>query len=219
MFSFWDETLFLLQKKKGSMIKTLVFDLGGVYFTEGIRKTAEKWANEFRVNKDDVIRELRDSAESNALRTGALNLHGFFDKLREEIGMRQTDDKLTKDWFGSYEVNEGMPELIGELSQAGLELLYLSNTVPERDGYLDEKFGFMRHFAGGLLSYKVGLMKPDEKFYEKIHELTRSRGGEIVFVDDKEKNLEPAIKLGWHAIKFESAEKLRGELRKLGVEI
>ncbi|GIP31650.1 HAD family hydrolase [Paenibacillus sp. J2TS4] len=48
------------------------------------------------------------------------------------------------------------------------------------------------------ISSEVGLCKPDPSIYKLVH--SRLEGGPIMYVDDQEKNLDPARQLGWKAV-------------------
>ena len=46
------------------------------------------------------------------------------------------------------------------------------------------------------LSYQLGCMKPDEKFFKKVIEAEQTFPSEMLFLDDGPRNIEAAGKLG-----------------------
>ena len=70
---------------------------------------------------------------------------------------------------------------------------------------------------GGILSYKVGLIKPDEAVYRRLIELYRLVPDECVFLDDVAENVDAAEAIGIHGIHFINENQAREELKKLGV--
>ena len=63
----------------------------------------------------------------------------------------------------------------------------------------------------------MGLEKPDPKAYQLLLEQLALPANEVVFIDDKEENVEAARKLGVDAIVFESAQQVHAELAERGL--
>ena len=51
-----------------------------------------------------------------------------------------------------------------------------------------------------FLSFEYGMKKPDIEFYEEIQKELPFKKEDILFIDDKEKNVEVARKFGWNSI-------------------
>jgi FMN phosphatase YigB (HAD superfamily) len=49
------------------------------------------------------------------------------------------------------------------------------------------------------ISSEVGLCKPDRRIYEQVQQHLQGTG-KVLFVDDQEKNLQPAVSLGWNTL-------------------
>jgi epoxide hydrolase-like predicted phosphatase len=96
-------------------------------------------------------------------------------------------------------------------------LVLLSNTDVKHFAFIRGEFPEMFFFDEYVLSYEVGLMKPDPRIYEIALEKAKARAGECVFIDDLEENIEAAAKMGIHTIHFTPETDLDGELRSLKV--
>jgi HAD superfamily hydrolase (TIGR01509 family) len=68
-----------------------------------------------------------------------------------------------------------------------------------------------------VLSYEVGLMKPDRRIYELTLRRFGLTAAQTVFVDDVLANVEGARAAGLHGIHYQNPEQVRQELTKLGV--
>lgn len=66
-------------------------------------------------------------------------------------------------------------------------------------------------------SHQLGARKPEAAFYRGLARATRTEPGEIVFVDDREVNIEGAVAVGLQAVRYESAAQVRCDLRAVGV--
>lgn len=123
------------------------------------------------------------------------------------------------------EINEAMHKGVGEmypetlkvinfLKHQNIEVCLLSNALPN-----------LANTAAGLtckknifVSYELGLLKPDVKIYQMVLQKLNALPKEVIFVDDKLKNVEAAESIGIHAIVFDRdsiAQKVAELLRNL----
>ena len=94
--------------------------------------------------------------------------------------------------------------MIQDLKDKGYKVYYLSNWSAWTYDLLQEagKFDFLELMDGGVFSYDVGYMKPDEEIYKILLNKYKINPEEAVFFDDREENIETANKLGIHGIHF-----------------
>jgi len=109
-----------------------------------------------------------------------------------------------------YRFLPGMEDLLEELASR-LPLHVMSN-YPR--WYLDlvRRFRLDRFFTGHHLSWDVGARKPDPAYYRAVLERIGVAPGELLFVDDRERNLAAAQELGIRTILFTDAASLRAAL-------
>ncbi len=67
-------------------------------------------------------------------------------------------------------------------------------------------------FSGAFISGSIGIEKPDIRIYEFI---SKAIGNEVIFLDDREENLEPARKIGWKTYLIKGSEDIEQILPKL----
>lgn len=94
--------------------------------------------------------------------------------------------------------------MIQDLKDKGYKVYYLSNWSAWTYDLLQEagKFDFLKLMDGGVFSYDVGYMKPNEEIYKILLNKYKINPEEAVFFDDREENIEAANKLGIHGIHF-----------------
>jgi HAD superfamily hydrolase (TIGR01509 family) len=63
----------------------------------------------------------------------------------------------------------------------------------------------------------VGILKPARRIYEVALAMSQAEPDGSVFIDDRERNLEPARSIGMRTIRFTDAPRLCQELAELGV--
>jgi len=105
--------------------------------------------------------------------------------------------------------------LLRELHGAGLRLYGLSNMSASIFAYLHGRHEFFALFEGIIVSAAVKSLKPEPAIYEHLRERFALDFGESVFIDDFERNVVGARRLGLPAIRFESTEQARRDLMPL----
>jgi putative hydrolase of the HAD superfamily len=76
-----------------------------------------------------------------------------------------------------------------------------------------------KRFDSVVISYEVGVRKPNMKIYKILCRRIRLKPSEILFIDNKEENLKPARKLGMKTILFENTKQCIGEIKKHAIAI
>jgi epoxide hydrolase-like predicted phosphatase len=197
-------------------IRTIIFDLGGVYFSDGTKRAINIYSSKYGLDKQEVKDQLIGKLGSD-WRMGKLTAEQFWSQFKERWRLDVSSEELTGIWFEGYELNQGTESVVLALRRGGYELIYLSDNVPDRVEYLERRHHFIEKFSGGVFSFEIGVRKPNILIYEKALEKTSSPPNRCVYVDDIESFLRPAASLGMKTIHFRSSEQLTEDLYKLGV--
>lgn len=197
------------------MIKLILFDLGGVVFTNGTKKFIADLSTRYDISLESVQNVL-DGDIGTQYREGDINRDEFWKQVVDKLKLSEPINKLEDEWIGNYELIGGTKNIISELSKK-YKVMYLSDNVRERVDKLNERFGFINWFSGGIFSHEVGVRKPNPKIYQFALVKGRALPQETIFIDDKPAMLVPAKEIGITPILFESPEKLSAELAKLGI--
>ncbi len=109
-------------------------------------------------------------------------------------------------------------DLARTLARTGrYRLMTINNESDELNRYRLELFGLRDIFIAFFSSCWLGLLKPARRIYEVALAMSQAEPENSVFIDDRERNLEPARALGMRTIRFTDAPRLREELAELGV--
>ena len=109
--------------------------------------------------------------------------------------------------------------LLNKLKQANNHRLYaLTNWSAETFPVALQRYEFLQHFEGILVSGEEKTIKPFPKIYEILLERYQINPHMSVFIDDNLENVEVAKKFGIKGIHFKSTRQLREELTNLGVQ-
>ena len=196
--------------------KTVIFDLGGVYFSDGTRRAIDKIAAGYGVNRQSVAEFLNGKAGAR-YRTGRITVEQFWQQANALWNIRALPETLSTIWCESYQPNRGTVRLVKQLRAADHQLLYLSDNTQERAAFLEDKYGFLKNFDDGIFSHRVRLKKPDPKIYRHVLEKAINPAAACVYIDDKLEYLEPAKTLGMTVIAFKNAAQLEADLKDLAL--
>lgn len=196
------------------MIKVILFDLGGVLFTNGTSLLAKHIAQKHNKDHQAVYDLLNYSDIGNAYREGKITRDEFWDSVKEQLGIGDDTNQLEATWISFYEIIEGTKYIINSLRKK-YKVYFLSDSTKERIVAFDRKFEFSKMFHGGIFAHEHGVRKPNSKIYEIAIEKIGVKPEEILFIDDKQLNLPPAEKLNMQTLLFSTPEKLQDDLTKL----
>ena len=197
------------------MISTIIFDLGGVLFTNGTKRLIEFVATEYSVPKEKV-EEVMEGEIGKKYREAKIDRHIFWHHFLQELKIQADPDFLEEQWIMGYELIEETREIVEELSEK-YSVYFLSDNVRTRVDRIHERYGFLDWFEGGIFSHEVGLKKPHPQLYRMILEKAHVKAEEAIFIDDKSSCLVPAAEMGMTTILFESPEKLRETFEALRI--
>ncbi len=113
-----------------------------------------------------------------------------------------------------------MVEAIGFVKAAGLKTACLTNNFRPSSESSGDVLEVMQMFNEVVESSKVGIRKPEVRFYEIALEMLGIEAAEAVFLDDLGINLKPARAMGMTTIKVLSAEQAITDLEAvLGIPL
>jgi putative hydrolase of the HAD superfamily len=195
------------------MFKLILFDLGGVVFTDGKQLFAEKLAGKYGVNQEAVKKALTDKS-AYLYRKGKITKKEFWENFLKKLKIKARINNLETSWASCYQLR---PEIVGLIKKLKVhfKVFYLSENTRERVIRLDKKYHFLSLFDGGLFSFDILRRKTETEFYLKLKAITKTDFAEMLFIDDKIENLKTAEALGIKTVLFTSVKDLQVAIEKL----
>lgn len=201
------------------MIKTIVIDLGGVYFANGTEVALQKIPKKYGISREEAEFILRKSKEVHLYRKGKLSQIRFWNFVRKELHTdRRTALNIRKTYYDCYKPNKGMKELVSRLYKK-CRLVVFSGNIKDRVNYLDKKYDFLQYFDDTLFSFDAGFNKGDLEFYKMLLQKLKCKPQEAIFVDNEKENLAMAKFLGIKTAMFENASQLKKSLVSSGMKV
>jgi HAD superfamily hydrolase (TIGR01509 family) len=158
--------------------------------------------------------QLEDDFES-----ARLTAREFRDHVRGRFGLVCDDPQFDAAYSDMFTPNAAVAGLAALLARRRRVLL-LSNTDELHARQFRRQFAEeLAPFHALVLSYEVGLRKPDPRLYEHCRRVADSPAAASLLIDDLPANVEAARAAGWRGIVYRRGDDLRAALADNGVEV
>jgi putative hydrolase of the HAD superfamily len=199
-------------------IRLIVSDFGGVICTFDYRIFCERLARRTGRTTDEVFALVFDGDLQVAFEAGALSGSDYH---RKVMGLLRTEMPYDEFFHIYGDIFTEIPPTCALLHRlaARYPLYLLSDTNEIHFGYVRQTVEVVRLFEQCVVSYEVGVLKPDPRIYQEVLQRSGLPAEACVFIDDRPGNVEGARRVGMQALLFQSAERCAADLEGLGVVI
>lgn len=198
-------------------IQAVIFDLGDVLVDVLHARAASALEARGLDGGDRVQDAIASSPVLNRFETGELDRQRFHAEL-----CRHARVALAFDDFCSIfcDIFNAVPEMIAvnvRLRAAGLRTYLFSNTSELHFEHIRARYDFLDAFDAHFLSYELKSAKPRASIYEAVERGTKLCGPALLYIDDRQENVEAGAARGWQVIRHVSPGETIAELERLGV--
>ncbi len=184
-------------------VKNIVFDFGGVVVTLDHDEAVRRFAALGLENAAEQLNPYTQGGIFGELELGNISDEVFIEKLSQLCGRQLSYDECLHAWLGyRKELPQRNLDAIVRLREEGHRVILLSNTNPfmmkwALSNEFDGKGHSVEHYFDALyLSYRIGVMKPNETFFRTMLMMERMLPSDTLFVDDGPRNVAAASQLG-----------------------
>ncbi len=132
---------------------------------------------------------------------------------------------LPNNWFEQFDIiiRESITEIpeslmiVKTLQNQGYQTAMLSD-VTQYQAQIIRKMGYYDLFNPVLLSYAIGVKKPNPEAFKILLNKLELDASYVLFIDDRNENVEAAKKLGIDSIQFIDPQQLKEELGRRGFD-
>ena len=198
-------------------IKYVIFDFGGVLVVEGLRSARRLYKEKTSIDIEKIwYTEIRPVWK--ALEKGEIAEGDFWKALNQLVKLRDPKfdvNEFKKIVFENQKYNPEVVSLIQELKAKGYVTALLTNNVKEWIEEWDRKDPLNQYFDVIVSSHEIKEIKPEPRIYQITLERLGAKPEECVFIDDKEKNIDTAMKLGMKGVVFKTSEQGIKEINEI----
>jgi putative hydrolase of the HAD superfamily len=188
------------------MIKCVAFDLDGVVILSDA--SFELFEGHHGITRED-FRQFFAGPYRMAM-TGACDLYDVLPEALREWGWTSTTDHFVDVWFNSCcNCDPDIVQEIVRLQTLGIRCCLATNQDNRRAAFLDGLQQLRDLFPERFFSCELRAAKPDARYFQHVQASLGFSADEILFVDDKQENVEGAIACGWKSAVCRNAKDLR----------
>lgn len=195
--------------------KAIGFDWSGVLFFPTM-KYSEAVQAFLNISQEEFRRIY--FKHNHLLNIGNQSPKTVWTKIFSEIGREAEVDEflIFLDNMPPGKINDDMIAFIKSLKKKGIKTGLFSNNTTDGAEQM-RSFGLNYLFDTVLFSAEVGFMKPDPRVFQLLARELQVDVSELIFVDDGERSLEGAEKIGYTPILYKDMEGFRKEIGTLGI--
>jgi len=196
------------------MIKAVLFDLGGVFFEDGTEKFLRLLSQKTNKSYEELYPIFREG-KSIEYRENTLSGKLFFKWAAQQLDNVTSPEELNNLWVSQYTEIPEMRDIILWLRSLNIKVGILSDNVPERIEFLQSKYHFLELFDEIILSYEVKLTKNSHEIFKLALSRLKLSANEVIFLDDRQSNLDIAKQVGISPILFNGSISLKSRLDEI----
>ncbi len=184
------------------MIKTILFDLGGVIINIDRDRSVEAFQKLGLKNAASYLDCYKQKEFFLELEDGRLDAKGFCSELSRLCGKIITCEQASQAWLSIIRDVPAERLLFLETLRKEYKVCLLSNTNPfimdwaANPDFCGTGRSLYEFFDHLFLSYRMQCVKPDPVIFEKVLATLNDEPGEILFIDDGQANIQTGKKLG-----------------------
>jgi epoxide hydrolase-like predicted phosphatase len=196
-------------------IKAVIFDLGGVLLRTEDFSVRERLAERLNMDRHELEEFIFGGESGNKAQRGEISVEQHFEDLRYQIGCSpQEFQEIIDEFFSQDKLDEPLVHLVRHLHKKYKTAL-LSNAWDDLRQVIAERWHFEDAFDAMIISAEVGVAKPDPKIFRLALDQLGVAARQAIFVDDFPRNVEAAKTIGLQAIRFQTPQQLRDDLKLL----
>jgi putative hydrolase of the HAD superfamily len=201
----------------------LIFDFGNVVAHFDYLKVSERFGARLGVSAQvfrQKILERGFAEQLNRFESGRIAPEEFAAETMAMAGLDLSYAEFVADWQDMFWLNEPVARLIEHLKSLGYRLLLGSNTNVLHAAHYRRQFAATLNLLDRLvLSYEVGHLKPDIRFYQACVAASERPARSCLFIDDLEENVEGARRAGLIGLHYVDTPTLIADLGRHGIEV
>ena len=185
--------------------KAVVFDFGNVLCGVDRMAFARAVAPYSSLSPEKIDALLWGGSLEKELETGKLDSRGYFSRVAELAGLKPGYgyERFAEDFKCIIQPNPDGEEALKTVADLGLRSFVLSNTSFLHATMIFGNETLARIPEHHILSYKVGVMKPDPEIWKTLLRCSGLRAEDCLYIDDVKAYCEAAKTLGFGAFLYD----------------
>lgn len=199
--------------------KLVILDLGNVLINFNHWVAANKFLSFSPRKLNDIYNLLFDSPLLHTFEAGKIGAEDFFLAVKKDLSLDIDYNKFLPIWNEIFYLTSDNVEVhrIVNVLKERFKVIVLSNINQLHFQYLKDTFRIFDPFHKIILSYEVGLRKPEAGAYQYTLDLFKVSSAQAFYIDDRIDLIEAAARLSIDGLQFKSAADLKSTLENLEI--
>ena len=196
-------------------ITHIALDMGGVVLQIDHEQAVRRFEEIGVADAREFLNPYHQQGLFGKLEGGQITAEEFVAELSRIIGRQLSYEECRYAWLGYL---KGIPkrhfDILKRLRQEGYKVCLLSNTNPfffdwaESEAFDGHGHNIRDYFDSLYVSFRCKMLKPSREIYEYVLRCEGIAPGQLLFIDDSERNTEAAESLGIRTIHVATNEGL-----------
>jgi epoxide hydrolase-like predicted phosphatase len=193
------------------VIKTIIFDFGGVLYNTPNRTSLSRWGKMFGFNDHpEFAAMIENPHESSLVRDiclGVISEREMWRQMAEKWHIKPGVLRYLRQQMNSKRrLNQPLVKLLADL-QIDYQTAILSNAGDDSRELMERSLQLDRFVDEIIISAEEGLIKPDPRIYQLAIDRLDTSPAATLFIDDLQENIDAARGLGMQSVHHTDNEK------------
>ena len=197
-----------------TIIRTVIWDLGGVLLRTHDHSGRERWEQKLGLTSRQLEEIVFGCDMSQQAFVGRAEVEEVWRAVGDQLDVPEDErSNLERDFWSGDQIEYGLVDFIRQLRptyKTGL----ISNAWKSLRSFMEE-WKIVDAFDHITISAEIGIAKPDPRIYMHSLEALQTSPRQAIFVDDFEENVFAARKIGMHAVHFNNPQQAIHEVKDL----
>ncbi len=194
------------------MIKTVIFDLGGVLVRTETKLPRQQLAEKHGMSYQELSDLVFRTKSANLATIGKVSAEDYQQTILKNLNRPLDSFSAFEDEFwGGDRLDSDLVEFIQNL-RGEYRTVLLSNAWDNLRKQLEERWKIDGVFDYIFISAEMGFAKPDPAIYKAVIDSLDQDPSELIFIDDFVENVKAAREAGLNAIHFRNRDQALADL-------
>lgn len=200
-------------------LKTIYFDLGNVLIFFSLPKMFDQMARCTGMTSSAVKQLLYETELRQLYETGLINTEQLYRTFLKHSPHSFSLHEFMAAFADIFTPNTELWPLVHDLKKQNIRLVLLSNTSECHFNYAYSHYPILQQFDHKILSYELGVWKPDPRIFEKALLHSHCASEECFYTDDIPEFIASARQVGLPGELFTDVNSLKKQLIERGCNI
>jgi HAD superfamily hydrolase (TIGR01509 family) len=197
------------------MIRLVCLDLDGVIFPSSCWQSFKSGLVELTGLDISEVDSVFHGDKMYAFKSGELSEEQFWAWANVELSTTKSVTEWTTEIRKHYWLDPKTLKFITQLKTDSIKLATITNNFPTRIRALDSETNFLGLLDYAVLSYQVGVQKPNPAIFQTLIDMSGLQPNQILYADDNEDKIKGAKDLGINCIISGNLKYLKTKLSEL----